>query len=82
MKIKQAMICLDCDEISVIMTHCPICLSESVVELAKWFPPKDAAKETIGKAENLMDEINKMKRAMIEMAVDLNLDEEPLGACV
>lgn len=82
MKITQSMICLDCDEISVIMTHCPVCKSRSVVLLATWFPPKDAARETLGKTENLMAEIGRLKRSMIEMCADLETDDEPIGACV
>lgn len=79
MKIKQAMVCLDCDEVSLITTHCPLCLSRSVVRLAVWLPPKDAATDIVGKAENLGQEIARMKRRMIEMCASLDNAEEPLG---
>ena len=61
------------------MTHCPICLSRSVVLLATWLPPKDAAKDLVGKAENLTAEVDRMKRRMIEMCANMDMNEEPLG---
>lgn len=79
MKIRQAMICLECDEVSTVMTHCPVCLSAKVTPLANWIPPKEAALPSHDKVVNLRSEIDRFRRKTIEMATDIGLDEEPLG---
>ena len=77
MKLSESMICLDCDEISIVANHCPACLSRSVVKLSTWLPPKDAAKMMIGKRENILAGIENMRRAMRDMLYELG--EDPLG---
>jgi len=39
MKLDQLMLCLDCDEVSLIADLCPACSSRTVVEVSKWIPP-------------------------------------------
>lgn len=81
MNIKDAMLCLDCDELSLVATHCPLCASKSVVELATWLPPKDQAHEgdILGKAENIRAAIGKLYQRMERMMEEVEGGPEPLG---
>lgn len=80
MKIAEAMLCLDCDEISLKATHCPICLSRSVIDLAKWIMPLDQARleaKTREGQDDILREITEMRDRISCMMLDLG--EEPLG---
>jgi hypothetical protein len=44
MKLKDAMLCMDCDEIGLEATHCMVCGSRVVTPLARWVPPKDTVR--------------------------------------
>ncbi len=80
---KHAMLCLDCDEISLIATHCPICASEVVVPISKWIPSLEEAKEIMGKRENVIEaiaaEAEDMLGRMTAMIAEVDDDPEPLG---
>lgn len=79
MQLKQAMLCLDCDEISLTATHCPICQSRIVVQLAKWIPPISQAKPNMTRREELMAEAREMITKVTAMMIDVETGEEPLG---
>jgi hypothetical protein len=82
--IKDAMLCLDCDQVSPVATHCPVCASESVVELRTWLPPKDEVKDgdIVGKAENIKAAMEKLYHRMEAMMAETEAGgEEPLGVC-
>jgi hypothetical protein len=66
MKINQAMVCLECSEVSLVMTHCPVCLSMKVSPLSTLQPSKNA-----------ITDLEMMRRAMREMLYELG--EDPLG---
>lgn len=80
MNLKDAMLCLDCDELGLKATHCPLCASRTVVDLSKWIKPRDQTAEKIGKARNvLMHEVEEMKSKIEFMMADVEMSEEPLG---
>ena len=78
MHLKQSMLCLDCDEISLIAIQCPICASRMVVELAKWIPPLND-KPNPNRREELLAEAREMITKMTAMMIDVETGEEPLG---
>lgn len=77
MKIRDAMLCMDCDELSLKATHCPICASGSVVELARWLPPIDLQYNARERAAAVMAELNNLRERLIRIAAPE--DPEPLG---
>lgn len=56
MKLNTAMLCMDCDQISDISTHCPFCLSKIVAPLARWIPPLNSVGENRVKREKMFSE--------------------------
>lgn len=64
MNLIDAMLCLDCDEISPKATHCPLCTSSSVMDLSKWIAPRDQAREVIGQKWNI--EIHNRTREVMQ----------------
>ncbi len=80
MKIFEISVCLDCEEVNhAEATCCSACSSRSLFVLTRWIPPKDQAKETIGKAENIKAEIMKLYSRMEEMIAEVDDGPEPLG---
>jgi hypothetical protein len=76
MKIKDAMLCMDCDEIGLEATHCMVCGSRVVTPLARWVPPKDTVR-----IANIMDEARGMEARMEAMLADVDEEAESIGVC-
>jgi RNA polymerase subunit RPABC4/transcription elongation factor Spt4 len=73
MKLNQLMLCLDCDEVSLIAKLCPICASKSVVELSTWIAPLsvlDTPDERKTRREALFAECRVMVKKMTDMIAD------------
>ena len=83
MKIQNAMLCLDCDELGPIAECCPACESKSVVQLKTWLPPKDAAKtdDILGKTENIKAAMQKVYERMTIMLSEAEAEAWPIGMC-
>lgn len=82
MNLNQLMLCLNCDEVSLTATHCPICASKIVVKLSTWIPPisvLDTPEERRTRREALFVECRQMVTKMTEMSTEIGLDEEPIG---
>jgi hypothetical protein len=81
MKVKDAKVCLDCDEVYA-GSSCTGCGSTSSVDLKNWLAPLptkaelEAEKKRVGimrRADELLLEAKDM--------IGWNGDEEPIGAC-
>jgi hypothetical protein len=79
MKIDQLMLCLICEEVSPVATHCPICRSQDVTELAG-HAETIVENEREQRRDDLLVEIMDMKNRVL--AMDLGAEEIPLGVCV
>jgi hypothetical protein len=84
MKLKELMLCLDCDEVSLIAPLCPCCASKTLVELSKWVPPLEtggggAHDDLHARREALFAEVREMAKKLAERSRDVGLEYEPLG---
>lgn len=86
MKLTDAILCLDCDEIAPESDSCPACTSRSVIRLATWIPPLGQVPSADVRAERrreLYAEVRLMTKRMIAMMREINAahgdDPEPLG---
>ena len=83
MKVKDAKICLDCDEVYAgDNALCPGCAGNASVDLKNWLAPLPTKAEL----ETEMKRVRIMTRAdeLLVQAKDMirwNGDEEPIGAC-
>ncbi len=83
MKIFEIAVCLDCEEVNPAeAVCCSACSSRSLFLVTRWIPPKDQAKDTIGKTENIKAEILKLRSRIEEMLADVDDGPEPVGICV
>ena len=81
MKLNQLMLCLDCDEVSLTASHCPICASRTVIEIARWIPPLnilDTPEDRRTRREALFAEVRTMATKMERMMHETE-QVEPLG---
>ncbi len=94
MKLNQLMLCLDCDEVSLTATLCPLCASRGVVELATWIKSYDTltprSREHSQTPDNPGDDIQARRAALFAecknmakkietMTAEIDQGAEPLG---
>lgn len=82
MKLNQLMICLDCDEVSLKATECPICASRIVQDLDKWITPLstlDKPEDRRTRREALFAEVRTLATKMKRVEVEMEEGPEHLG---